>query len=70
MENPGARQAAVGTDQKGHTMDDTRRADEDAPELKQPEDAIKDLEPDAQEGEGVMGGAVDSYLKIEDTYKT
>jgi len=51
-------------------MDETRRADEDAPELKQPDEAIKDLEPDAQEGEGVKGGVDLNFTKIEVTYKT
>lgn len=64
------RQAAVGTDQKGHTMDQKQsRTDDDAPQLKQPEEAIKDLEPDALEGEGVKGGAIDSYDKIDDSIK-
>ena len=49
---------------------DEKRTGADEAELRQPEDSIKDLEPDAQEGEGVTGGAADSYLKLEDTIKT
>jgi hypothetical protein len=42
-------------------MDETRRSDENAAEqeLKRPDEAIKDLEPDEHEGEAVTGGAVD-----------
>jgi len=69
MDNPATRQAAVGTDQEGAHMDEKRTGADEA-ELRQPEDSIKDLEPDAQEGEGVTGGAADSYLKLEDTIKT
>lgn len=45
-------------------MDEKRTGAEEA-ELKRPDEAIKDLEPDEQEGEAVTGGAVDSYLKYE-----
>lgn len=52
-------------------MDETRRSDEGTPdaELKQPDDTIKDLEPDEHEGEGVKGGAVDTFIKLDDNYK-
>jgi hypothetical protein len=52
-------------------MDETRRSDESAaePELKQPEEAIKDLEPTEQEGDGVAGGAIDSYMQFGDSIK-
>jgi len=34
------------------------------PELKHPDDAIKDLEPEEQAAEDVKGGRSDSYLKL------
>jgi len=52
-------------------MGETSRSDQDAGEweLKRPEEAIKDLEPDEHEGEAVTGGAIDSYIKIDDSIK-
>jgi|HubBroStandDraft_1064217.scaffolds.fasta_scaffold4364022_1 hypothetical protein len=39
-------------------MDETRKSDEGMAEaeLRQPDEAIKDLEPDEQDGEAVKGG--------------
>ena len=48
---------------------DEKRIESDDAQLKQPEEAIKDLEPDAQEGEGVQGGAIDSYIKLDSNLK-
>jgi hypothetical protein len=47
-------------------MDQKRTPDEGSAEaeLRQPDEAIKDLEPDEQEGEAVTGGAIDSYIKF------
>jgi hypothetical protein len=52
-------------------MDETRRSEEShaEAELRQPEEAIKDLEPSEQEGQDVTGGAIDSYMQFEDTIK-
>ena len=38
---------------------------EKEPELRQPEEAVKDLEPDARESGDVKGGAVDAFLKVD-----
>jgi hypothetical protein len=48
-------------------MDETRKSDEGMAEaeLRQPDEAIKDLEPDEQDGEAVTGGAIDSFIKTE-----
>lgn len=48
----------VGTEQKGQTMDEKRLGADEAA-LKQPEDAIKDLEPDEHEADAVVGGGLD-----------
>jgi len=48
---------------------DEKRMGSDEAELKQPDEAIKDLEPDAQEGEGIQGGAIDSYIKLDSNLK-
>jgi hypothetical protein len=47
--------------------DETDRSDDSQAEadLKQPDEAIKDLEPDEQEGEAVTGGAFDTYLEFK-----
>ena len=49
-------------------MDEKRPEATDA-DLKRPEDAIKDLEPDAHEGEAVTGGAFDTFIKLDDAIK-
>ena len=36
------------------------------PELKRPDEAIKDLEPEEQAAEDVRGGAVDMFLKLDE----
>jgi hypothetical protein len=49
-------------------MDETRSGRDEA-ELQQPDEAIKDLEPEEHEGEAVTGGAIDSYLQFGDAIK-
>jgi hypothetical protein len=45
-------------------MDEQKREESvDDPELKRPEEAVKDLEPEEEEGEGVKGGALNAYIK-------
>jgi hypothetical protein len=43
----------------GRFMDEQRQPDpqEKEPELKRPDEAVKDLEPDREEGDAVKGGA-------------
>jgi hypothetical protein len=36
------------------------------PDLKRPDEAIKDLEPEEQAAEDVRGGAVDMFLKLDE----
>jgi hypothetical protein len=44
-------------------MNEEKQAQE--PELKRPEDAVEDLEPDAEDTEAVKGGAVDAFSKYD-----
>ena len=46
-------------------MDEQKRPDrqEKEPELRRPDEAVKDLEPENEEGEAVKGGASPIYLK-------
>ena len=48
-------------------MDEQRQADkqEKEPEVRRPDEAIKDLEPDKEEGDAVKGGAAPIFIKSE-----
>lgn len=43
----------------------TQRKQEKEPELKRPDEAIKDLEPDRAEGDAVKGGDLPLYQKLK-----
>lgn len=38
---------------------------EQEPELKRPDEAVRDLEPDAEEAETVKGGAYQAYMTLK-----
>jgi hypothetical protein len=56
--------------QAGAPIYEQQRADQtldgsgDDTALRRPDEAIKDLEPDKEEGEAVTGGAFDAYLQF------
>ena len=52
---------------KGMHMDEQRQPDklEKEPELRRPDEAIKDLEPDKEEGDAVKGGNTPIFIKYQ-----